>query len=256
MTTPKRGAGGVQSVERALEVLELMADAGGELSLSDLAQSSGLPLATIHRLTRTLATRGYVRQLPSRRYALGPGLIKLGETAGRQLGTWAMPNRSMLTEKTGETSNMAMLDGAMIVYIAQVPSAHAMRMFTEVGRRVYPHSTGVGKAILCQLPDATVQRIIDQTGMPAQTPNSITDFDALLAELARIRDRGYAIDEGEQELGVRCFAVPVPDAPTPLAVSVSGPDGRVTLDSRDHIVPLLQRAAAEMSKQMQAESVR
>jgi IclR family transcriptional regulator, acetate operon repressor len=253
MEAPKRTPNGVQSVERAIDVLELMADAGGQLGLSDLAEASGLPIATIHRLTRTLANRGYVRQLPSRRYALGPGLIKLGEVSGRMLGTWSLPQLRMLTEQTGETSNMAMLDGAMVIYIAQVPSRHSMRMFTEVGRRVYLHCTGVGKAILCQLPDSTVRNIVAQTGMPAQTPTTITDIDELMSELARIRERGYSVDEGEQEVGVRCYAVPVPDAPTPMAISVSGPDARVRVESRDHIVPLLQNAAKELSRRIDQE---
>ncbi|MDG3010128.1 IclR family transcriptional regulator [Rhodococcus sp. D2-41] len=243
-------SGGVQSVERAFDVLELMAAAGGEVGLSELAQSSGLPIATIHRLTRTLAARGYVRQLPSRRYALGPGLIRLGDSATRLLGSWARPHLAVLAEKTGETSNMAMLDSPMVVYVAQVPSAHSMRMFTEVGRRVLPHCTGVGKAILCQLPDDEVRRIVGQTGLPAQTTKSITDVDALLSELATIRARGYAIDDGEQEIGVRCFAAPVPGAPTPTAVSVSGPDVRVTADSDARMVPVLRQAAADLSAQM------
>src|SRR5204863_10167393 len=129
---------------------------------------------------------------------------------------------------------------------APVTSEHHMRMCAEVGRGLYPDGTGVVKAILCQLPKATVRDIIAQTGMPAYTPATTTDIDELIAELDRVRERGYAVDEGEQEVGVRCFAVPVPDAPTPLAISVSGPGARVLLESRDEIVPLLQQAAAEL----------
>ena len=145
-------SGGVQSLERAFDLLERMADAGGEVGLSELAASSGLPLPTIHRLMRTLVSCGYVRQQPNRRYALGPRLIRLGESAARLLGTWARPYLARLVEETGETANMALLDGDEIVYVAQVPSKHSMRMFTEVGRRVLPHSTGVGKALLAHTP--------------------------------------------------------------------------------------------------------
>jgi len=183
-----------------------------------LAELSGLPLPTIHRLTRTLVGLGYVRQLPSRQYALGPKLIRLGESATRMIGAWSRPHLVDLVKATGETANMAMLDGTMAVYVAQVPSEHSMRMFTEVGRRVYPHSTGVGKALLSQLSDDDVRRIVTRTGMPAQTANTITDPDALVADLELIRRRGYAVDEGEQEVGVRCFAVPVPSAPTPTGL--------------------------------------
>lgn len=145
-------SGGVQSLERAFDLLERMADAGGEVGLSELSASSGLPLPTIHRLMRTLVACGYVRQQPNRRYALGPRLIRLGESASRLLGTWARPYLARLVEETGETANMALLDGDEIVYVAQVPSKHSMRMFTEVGRRVLPHSTGVGKALLAGFP--------------------------------------------------------------------------------------------------------
>ncbi|SCF75695.1 IclR family transcriptional regulator, acetate operon repressor, partial [Streptomyces sp. Ncost-T6T-2b] len=149
---PSASSGGVQSLERAFDLLERMADAGGEVGLSELSASSGLPLPTIHRLMRTLVVCGYVRQQPNRRYALGPRLIRLGESASRLLGTWARPYLSRLVEETGETANMALLDGDEIVYVAQVPSKHSMRMFTEVGRRVLPHSTGVGKALLARHP--------------------------------------------------------------------------------------------------------
>ncbi|TSE01412.1 IclR family transcriptional regulator [Skermania sp. ID1734] len=240
------GAGGVQSVDRALDILEIMAAAGGQIGLSELAETAGLPLPTIHRLTRALVARGYVRQLPSRKYVLGPKLVRLGESASQSIGAWSRPHLAELVRVTGETANMAVLDDAMAVYVAQVPSEHSMRMFTEVGRRVYPHCTGVGKALLAQLPDDAVRGIVTRTGMPQQTPNTVTDPEALLADLATIRARGYAIDEGEQEVGVRCFAVVVPGAPTPTAVSISGPAARVTLESAEHVVPTLRRVAADL----------
>ncbi|KAA0021780.1 IclR family transcriptional regulator [Antrihabitans cavernicola] len=249
MAEAPAGNGGVQSVERAFDVLEIMATAGNSIALSQLAELSGLPLPTIHRLTRTLVSLGYVRQLPSRQYSLGPKLIRLGESATRLMGSWSRPLLADLVKSTGETANMALLDDTMAVYIAQVPSEHSMRMFTEVGRRVFPHCTGVGKALLSQLDDETVRNIVSRTGMPAQTPFTMTDPDTLLADLELSRHRGYSVDEGEQEIGVRCFSVPVHGAPTPTAISVSGPAARVTLDSADHIVPLLKRVAKELTAQ-------
>ena len=249
-------AEGVQSLDRAFLLLELMADADGEVAISRLAADSGLAVSTIHRLVRTLVARGYVRQLPSRRYVLGPRLIHLGECSSRVLATWAQPHLSRLVDTTGETANMAMLDGDRVVYAAQVPSRHSMRMFTEVGRRVMAHCTGVGKALLSTLPDDAVRVLLARTGMPAQTPRTITDPEALLVELARIRREGHAVDEGEQEVGVRCVALPVRGPLGTLAVSVSGPAPRMTADLVARAVPLLRdsgdRLAAELAERSSA----
>jgi IclR family transcriptional regulator, acetate operon repressor len=240
-------AGGVQSLERAFDLLERMADAGGEVGLSELSASGGLPLPTIHRLMRTLVSCGYVRQQPNRRYALGPRLIRLGESASRLLGSWARPYLAELVEATGETANMALLDGDEVVYVAQVPSRHSMRMFTEVGRRVLPHSTGVGKALLAQLPADQARALLARTGMPAVTAQTITDPDAFLAELDRIREQGYAVDDNEQEIGVRCLAVNVPGSPTAAAISVSGPAGRLTDTAQNGIIPVLRDVAGKLA---------
>jgi IclR family transcriptional regulator, acetate operon repressor len=240
--------GGVQSLERAFDLLERMADAGGEVGLSELSGSSGLPLPTIHRLMRTLVSCGYVRQHPNRRYALGPRLIRLGESSSRLLGTWARPHLARLVEETGETANMALLDGDEVVYVAQVPSRHSMRMFTEVGRRVLPHSTGVGKALLANTPPDEVRAVLARTGMPAATERTITTPEGFLEALAHVREVGYAMDDNEQELGVRCIAVSVPNSPTAAAISISGPAGRVTEASTDKFVPLMHEVAEQLSK--------
>lgn len=243
---------GVQSVDRAIDVLEAMTELGGAATLSELAATTGLALPTIHRLVRTLVSRGYARQAPSRRYTLGPNLIRLGESAGRQLGAGARPHLEQLARELGETANLAMIDRGMAVYVAQASSAHSMRMFTEVGRRVYGHCTGVGKAVLAQLPDEEVREIVARVGMPASTDASITDLDQLLEELGRVRELGWAMDDGEQEVGVRCFAVPVPGAPTPTAVSVSGPSARVTLELGERAVPVLREAADRIGAELAA----
>ncbi len=243
-------APGVQSVERVIDLLEEMGDRDGEITLSELGAQTGLPMPTIHRLLRTLSGRGYVRQLPSRRYTLGPRLIRLGESAGRRLGAGARPHLEELALELGETVNLAMIDRDMAVYVAQASSAYSMRMFTEVGRRVYCHCTGVGKMVLSQVPDQTVREIVARVGMPALTEASITDVDALLREMDAIRERGYAVDDGEQELGVRCFAVPVPGAPTPAALSVSGPATRATYEFGAAAVPVLHDLAARVSAEL------
>jgi IclR family acetate operon transcriptional repressor len=163
---------------------------------------------------------------------------------------------TQLVERTGETANIAVLDSDMAVYVAQVPSPHTMRMFTEVGRRVYPHCTGVGKALLMQLPNDAVRSLLDRTGMPASTENSHTTPDALIRDLELSRSRGYTVDEGEQEVGVRCFAVPVADAPTLTALSVSGPAARITLKSATQIAPWLKQVARDLASEFDKESGR
>lgn len=243
--------GGVQSLERAFAILETMADAGGVISLSQLAADADLPLPTIHRLVRTLVGLGYVRQEASRQYSLGPRLIRLGETTSRMLGRWARPHMERLAQQLGESVNLAMLDGDQIVYVGQVmASQNSMRMFTEVGRRVLPHSTGVGKAIMADLDPADVRALLGRTGMPARTAHTITTPDELLVELERTRERGYALDEGEQEVGVRCVAVSVHGAPQRLALSVSGPLPRMTDDVVVRAAGPLHQAADAIAAEM------
>jgi IclR family acetate operon transcriptional repressor len=246
----------VQSVSRVLDVLEVVANAGGEMALSEIASTSGVPLPTVYRLARTLVDRGYMRQLPNRRYALGSRLIPLGEVAGAMLGTWARPRLESLVAELGESANLAALDGDRAVYIGQVQSTHSMRMFTEVGRRVYLHCTGVGKAVLSLLPDDEARTLVTRAGMPAQTPHTITDPDDLITALHQIRRDGYAVDEGEQEVGVRCVAVPIVGATSRMAVSVSGPAARMTPALVDRAIPLLSEAsellAAELAERPSA----
>jgi IclR family transcriptional regulator, acetate operon repressor len=241
--TPTRG---VQSLARAFGVLELVAAHRGAMSLSELAGASGLPPATLHRLARTLVDLGYLRQEPSRRYALGARLFLLAESSSRMLDTLALPHLAHLVDEIGETANLAMLDGDQVAYVAQVPGRHSMRMFTEVGRRVLPHCTAVGKALLAESPDAEVRALLARTGLPRHTPHTVTDPDELLAQLGGIRERGYAVDEGEQEVGVRCVAVAVPGSRIRLAMSVSGPAPRMSDELLRHAVPVLQEAARSL----------
>jgi IclR family transcriptional regulator, acetate operon repressor len=250
-------SGGVQSIERAFELLEMLADAGASLSLSELSAISGLPLPTVHRLMRTLVNQGYVRQEPSRRYSLGPRLIHLGEVSGRLLGTWLRPHLVHLVTLTNETANLAMLDGDDIVYIARASSLqHQMQMFSEPGRRALAHCTAVGKALLAQLPPDDARAILKRSGMPRITSATITDPDLLLAHLEVIRRQGYAVDEGEQEIGVRCFAVPLTNTPSMQAISVSGPVARMTGEAAQRIVPSLLEVAREISERIATEGQR
>jgi IclR family acetate operon transcriptional repressor len=247
-----RSGSGVQSIERAFSVIELIAGNGGSMTLSTLSRDSGLPPTTLHRLARTLVDLGYLRQEPSRRYALGPRLALLADASSVMLSAVALPHLSHLVDEIGETANLAMLDGDLVAYVAQVPGRHSMRMFTEVGRRVQPHCTAVGKALLAATrSDDEVRELLGRTGLPRHTPHTVVDPDELLEQLAEVRSRGYALDEGEQEVGVRCVAVNVSGSTLPLAISVSGPAPRMTDELLALAVPALRdvavRLAAELS---------
>lgn len=237
----------VQSVARAFALLEALAESGGEAALASLASQTDLAVPTAHRLLGTLHHLGYVRQLEDRRYALGAGLIGLGRQAVPQVADAAMPLLTGLEEAFHETANLAVLDGDLVLYAGQVASRQRMRMFTEVGRRVLPHSTGVGKAMLSTMPEPQVRALIERTGLPRFTPQTLVDADAFIADLRRSRARGFAADDSEQEVGVRCIAVSVPAMGQPTALSVSGPAARITDAVVPEVVSALTAAAAELS---------
>ncbi|WP_344004326.1 IclR family transcriptional regulator [Nocardioides lentus] len=249
--TPRpQGRGGVQSLHRSLDLIEMLASRGGALPIADLAEATGIALPTTHRLLATLRARGYVRQLPDRRYALGFRLVPLGATAGSVVGAGAERALARLVDELGETANLAVLDGDRVAYVAQVPGRHAMRMFTEVGRRVDPHCTAVGKAMLARMPRERARAILTRTGLAPRTPRTVTDVDVLCDLLDEVRAQGYAMDEEEQEIGVRCVAVAVPttDESTPrVGLSVSGPAPRMTDELVARAVPLLTRTAQDMA---------
>ena len=243
-------SGGVQSIERAFAVLELVAAHGGSMTLSSLARGSELPPATLHRLAATLVDLGYLRQEASRRYALGPRLALLADGSRSRLSATALPHLTGLVDAIGETANLALLEGDQVAYVAQAPGRHSMRMFTEVGRRVSPHCTAVGKALLATSGDEEVRALLARTGLPRHTPHTVTDPEEFVAELARVRQRGYAVDEGEQEVGVRCVAVVVPGSTLRLAMSVSGPAPRMSDELLADAVPVLQRAARSLGEEL------
>jgi IclR family acetate operon transcriptional repressor len=244
-----RTSGGVQSVERAFHLLELLADSG-DSSLTELSAAIDVPAPTTRRFLKTLVALGYVRQLSNRHYELGLKLTRLASRVDSQLGPIATPHLQTLAREIGESANLAVLEGDMVVYIAQSPSRHAMRMFTEVGHRAPTHSTGVGKAILAGLPDDHIARLVSRAGLPAMTERSITDPAKLRKELNRIRRTGYATDNGEQELGVVCYAVGIPDIPISMAISVSGPAFRMTPELGKQAVPLLISEAQAISTEL------
>ncbi len=175
-------------------------------------------------------------------------MIALGQQATPPLALLAQPVLAELEEISHETANLAVLEKDLISYIAQVPSRQQMRMFTEVGRQVLPHASGVGKAILSTLPESRVRTILERTGLPGYTESTIIDEAAFFADMRESRRRGFAIDDGEKEVGVRCIAVAIPGSHPPAAVSISGPAARVTTAASVRFVEALQQAARTLAQ--------
>lgn len=243
-----RPTGTVQSLDRALDLLEELARSDRALGVGELGQLTGLPQGTVHRLLQTLQSRGYVRRAHSRKYTLGTGCLRLGDAAQRTLVRTARPYLAELVRLSGETANLAVLEGDDVVYVGQVSSPHTLRMFAEVGRHVRPHSTAVGKVLLAWLPRDRAVALLKRTGLPALTPATITVLDDFLAELDRVRERGWAADEEEQETGIRCVAVPVVGAGRRVvaALSVSGPADRFAGARSEGLVEAMQRTGREL----------
>ncbi len=246
-------AGGVQSVDRTLQIVELLARSPVPLGVVAIAEATGLAQATAHRLLQALASRSWVRQDGDRRYAPGITMFRLGETSQRHVATAAQPFLLDAAGTSGETANIAMLEGTHAVYVGQVPSTQRLRTFAEVGHRVPVHSTAVGKALVAFLPEAEVTSLLARSGLPARTATTITDPDRFRAELASVRRLGYALDRGEEAEGVACVAVPVraPSGQVMCALSVSGPETRVKpSDSRrlaQVLGPIAERLATALA---------
>ncbi|HWC24001.1 MAG TPA: IclR family transcriptional regulator [Flexivirga sp.] len=248
--TQQTRPGGVQSVGRALDILELIDQSGGEMALVEISAASGLPMPTIHRLVRTLVDRNYLRQLPDRRYALGSRLIPLGNAALDAFGSRSSAKLAEVVRRLGESANLAAMDGDMLVYVGQAPSPRAMRMFTQLGQHVHPHCRAAGKVLLAQFDDDAVRGILDRVGMPAVTPATIVDPEEFIAQLAEVREQGVAHEFGEMEEGVICLALPVVGGVSQLALSISGPAARMTDELQERAIPVMREVAGELAAQL------
>ena len=252
-----QGAGGVQSLERALDILERLGRSKSELGVSEIGPAVKLANGTTHRLLATLVRRGYARQNPeTRKYTLGIKALALAINVREQLGPMARPFLRELTEISRESSNLAALDRNSVVYIEQVPAPRLVRMFTEPGNRVPLHSTGTGKVLLAYQPEDTIDAMIRQGGLPRFTAHTITDEQQLREELLRIREQGYAEDFEEMEEGVRCLAAPVlgPDGRVLAAMSISGPAGRLGQDRLEELIPHIKRLADGFSQSLNSSA--
>jgi DNA-binding IclR family transcriptional regulator len=152
-----------------------------------------------------------------------------------------------LARQFGETVHLGRLDGAHIVYLAKRESVHPLRLYSAIGRRLPAHATALGKALLAERPDDVVDEVLSWP-LAALTPHTITDRDALLADLATVRAQGYAVDREESTHGIVCFAVALPlRTPAVDAISLSVPLARLSADGEQRIVPALRRAADEVA---------
>ncbi|TVQ38046.1 MAG: MarR family transcriptional regulator [Geminicoccaceae bacterium] len=225
-------SGQVQSLTRALALLEAVAESHDGLTLSDLAELTGLPPSTAHRLLTTLEATRFVRFEPSQ------GLWQVGIQAfvvgnafvrTRDVTAIARPHMRRLRDECGETVNLYLEDAGEVVCMTQVESRQLMRAIARPGGRVRMHVSGAGKAILAHLDENRLRAILLQHGLKRYTAQSIDSPAKLRAELARIRERGYAIDDEENAVGLRCVAAPILDEHgLPVAaISLSGPTARL-----------------------------
>jgi IclR family acetate operon transcriptional repressor len=244
--------GGVQSVDRALSILETLAEDDEGYRLSDLAVRTGLSTSTVHRLLATLEKRRFVQfDRYESKWHVGARSFSVGATFARRRNftAQAMPYLRKLRDLTRETANLAVVDDQSIIVLTRIESREIMRSLTKVGGRVAMVASGVGKAVLATYSDEDVNAVICRQGMPRLTEKSIVRPGELFKELQTIRRQGYAVDDEEARMGLRCVAAVVySDCSEPLAaISVSGMTSRMTDDRLPTIGRTVREVAAELT---------
>lgn len=222
----------VQSLSRALHLLNVVAASDQGLPLSEAARAAGLAVSTSHRLLTTLEQDKFVRFDRERgAWVIGVQAFIIGSAfpRARDLTAIARPVMRQLMEKSGETVNLAIEDQGYAVYVAQVECRKLMRAISRPGGRAAMHASGVGKALLAAMPDGEAEAIVNLRGLAKETSQTVDTLPKLRAELAAIRARGYAIDDEENTVGLRCVAAAVYDEHgCPFAaLSLSGPAARM-----------------------------
>lgn len=226
----------VQTIERASSILDILGQSPQGISVRELSAKIKLPKGTTHRLLSSLSYFGYVRQdSKTRNYFLGLKLVELGNLLLSQLDLRkeAEPFLRDLAERTKETVHLVFLDRSEIVYIDKVETDQnpgGLRMASRVGLRNPAHSCAVGKVLLASLPEGELDNLIKEKGLPKRTENTITDSTRLKEHLNLARTQGYAIDDEENEKGIRCVAAPIYNevGKVVAAISISGPAFRMT----------------------------
>lgn len=245
----------VQVLDRALTLLETLSQEENGLGLVEAANRAQLHPSTTYRLLSTLVSHGFVtHDEETGRYRIGLKAFEVGSAfrLPSELRKLAPGLLRALMSLTGETANLAILERGEVTYIDQVESPGLLGMHAGIGRRVPAHCTGAGKAILSRLTEEEVDAIIAEHGLPAYTPHTITQRAALMEELAKVREQGYALDNEEIEVGVRCVAAPVlDDKGRPVAaLSVTGPVTRFHDERLPTLANAIRAAAADLSAKL------
>lgn len=227
----------VQAIEKGCKILDLLSKRHGNYSLREISATLKLPKPTVHRILNTLCSLGYVLQNPeSKNYFLGFRLVELGQAVLNRIDfrKEAQPFLNNLADSVQETVHLAQLDDGKIVYldkIEKIGGPTGLRMASRIGARNYAHSSAMGKVLLAFAPDPKRNEIVTQKGLPKLTENTITNWNNLQKHLKQVRYKGYAIDDEENEQGIRCVAAPVKDYTGEViaAISISGPTVRITM---------------------------
>ncbi len=263
-TPPRRGrtpskpgavAGHVQSLTRGLQILETLGDAEGGLTLTDIARRVALPASTAHRLLTTLEKLDYVyRAGDLGLWYVGLQAFTVGSSflASRDFVAQSHVSMRRLMEQSGETANLAILDGTEAVFIAQVQCREMMRILVKLGSRVPLHASGVGKAIFAALPDEQVDAILKVKGLPRITEHTVTVPETMWAVLKAIRQRGWSFDDEEHAPGTRCVAASIFDehAEPLAAISLAGPASRLPDERIRQLGPIVAHAAEELTRKL------
>jgi DNA-binding IclR family transcriptional regulator len=238
----------VPALERGLAVLELLANSRAGLTLPEIAKELHLPKSSVHCILLTLERCRYLhRNERTSRYMFASRLFSLGNLSlsGLQVRQLAAPQMHMLTERTGLTSHLAILERNEAVLVEKVEPPGVYKLATWLGKRMDLHCTSLGKALMSYLSDEEIVRLMRETGLPRHNDNSIVSLKRLKEELARAREIGYCVDDEEDEIGYRCIGAPIFDETGQViaALSVSGTTTQVREDNSKVFAKELLRAA-------------
>lgn len=245
----------IQVIDRAARILDCFSFDEPELSVSEISAATRLHKSTAHRILMALEHNGFIEQNPeTSKYHLGIKLFKLGHQAVARLNLRdvARPYLKALMEETGETVHLAVLDNDQVLYLDKVEGAHALRMPSRVGRHIPTYCTSLGKAMLSCLDEREVRRILLGQPLRRHTHNTARNLEVLLGELKKTRKRGYAVDNEEIELGLRCVGAPIRDYTGEMvgAISVAGPSARLVPDKIPLTGNFVMKVAASISQQL------
>lgn len=244
------------TVGKALDVLDQVAAFGRPVRFGELLETSPFPKATLYRFVQTLTNQGMLSYDAERQaYAPGMRLVRLAHAAWAQssLAPVARPHVDALARETAETVHLAQLDNAQVLYVDKRNAETAIEMYSSAGKVGPAYCTGVGKAMMAFLDDATLDDIIDQQSFHKFTSHTLTNAEALRRELGEIRARGYGFDREEHEPGIICVAVPIlTNGQKPIgAISVTSTTARVSLEDLEALSPRVLAAAKNISEEAQ-----